>query len=439
MMHLLNLSLMNPTRTFTILAKLSLPMTAQLSLSAATPTIALHSPASLASVTAPATTLQVALGDQKNQALTVTFYGRMKPPAPGPDFTLVTLPDTQFYSENLNNRFPQFLSQTNWIVSSKKTLNTVFVAHMGDMAQKYDTVEDEFIRADQAMDVIENPATTLLTHGIPWGGAPGNHDIGTDGSTNFWNQYFGTARWAGRNYWGGNYGSNNNNNYQFFSASGLDFIVVNLIYNANVAGNQAVLYWADALLKAHPDRRAIITSHWLINTSFPPTKADWGGHGQAVYDNLKDNPNLFLMLCGHIHGEGRRVDVFEGRSVHTVLQDYQNRSDGEGGGGSWLRYFTFSPANNAIHAKTFRTTTGAYETDADSEFTLSYNMASPAPWVELGTVNSPGDAATATLDWTGLKPGSDYEWYAAVSDGATPVSSEARSFSVTPLEMIQPR
>lgn len=378
---------------------------------------------------APTANLQVSLADPEHQPLTVTFYGRLKTGTPGPDFTLVTLPDTQFYSENNNNRLSQFTSQTNWIVSQKEALNIAFVAHMGDMVQNGDSIEQEWINADLAMDIIENPATTMLTHGIPWGGAPGNHD----GSGTRWNQYFGTARWAGRSYFQGNFGSSNVNNYQFFSASGMDFIIINLAYNSSTAGDSAVLGWADALLKAFPDRRAIITSHWLIGTGNP---ASWGGHGQAVYDNLKDNPNLFLMLCGHIHGEGRRSDTFEGRTIHTVLQDYQDRADGLGGGGGWLRYFVFSPAANSVTAKTYRTTAATFETDADSQFTLSYNMASPNPWVELGTQNVPAGASSASLPWTGLVAGTEYEWYAAVSDGVNPAATPASAFTASSLPVV---
>ncbi|MBL9152942.1 MAG: DNRLRE domain-containing protein [Verrucomicrobiales bacterium] len=395
------------------------------------PTISLTAPAddAIGAGAGGQVTLTAGVADPESQALNVTFYGRRKTTAPGPDFTLVTLPDTQFYSENNNNRLPQFLSQTNWIVSQKDALNIAFVAHMGDMVQNGDAVQQEWINADSAMDILENPLTTLLTHGIPWGGAPGNHDqqpIGSpDGASLYWNQYFGVSRWAGRPYFGGNFGVNNDNNYQLFSASGMDFIIVNLEYRSSAS--QAVLDWADALLKAHPDRRAIVTSHWLIGTGNP---ASWGGQGQAIYDALKDNPNLFLMLCGHIHGEGQRADTFEGRTVHTVLQDYQSRTDGQGGGGSWLRYFVFSPANNTITAKTYRTTTGQYETDADSEFVLPYQMGPGAvPWVPLGTVPVSAGESTATLDWTGLEPQTEYEWYAAVSDGPNSLGSSPRSFT----------
>ncbi len=374
--------------------------------------------------------LTASVSDPENLPLNVTFYGRPKSAPPGEDFTLVTLPDTQFYSENSGgSRFALFQSQTNWIVASKDLLKTKFVAHMGDMVNTA-SVAQEWTNAKAAMSVIEDPLTTLLAQGMPWGGAPGNHD----GTGTEWDTHFGPARFAGKDYYQGNYNNSNRNNYQFFSAGGMDFIIINLAYNANTGGTQAVMDWADALLKAHPNRRAIVTSHWLISTSFPPAQSSWGGHGQALYDNLKDNPNLFLMLCGHIHGEGRRADVFEGRTVNTVLQDYQSRSNG---GDSWLRYFTFKPSENKIYAYTYKTNTapvgnplgGTFETDADSQFTLDYNMAATAPWVQLGTVNLAAGVTTATLPWTGLANSTTYEWYAAVSDGVTPVGSTTRSFT----------
>lgn len=372
--------------------------------------------------------LSATVADPEAAPLTVTFYGRPKSPPPGEDFTLVTLPDTQFYSENSGgNRFPLFTNQTNWIVTTKNLLNTKFVAHMGDMVNTASQAQ-EWLNADIAMDIIENPATTLLTHGIPWGGAPGNHD----GTGSEWDTHFGPSRFAGRDYYQGNYNNSNRNNYQFFSAGGMDFIVINFAYNSNTGGTQAIMDWADALLKAHPNRRAILTSHWLIGTGNP---ASWGGHGQVLYDNLKDNPNLFLMLCGHVHGEGRRADVFEGRTVNTVLQDYQSRING---GDSWLRYFTFKPSENRIHAYTYKTDTapvgdplgGTFETDADSQFTLDYNMSTPAPWTPLGTVALGGGETSAMQTWTGLNPGATYEWYAAVSDGVNaPVGGVIREFT----------
>ena len=283
------------------------------------------------------------------------------------------------------------------------------------------------------MATIENQLTTLRAYGIPWGGAPGNHDFGTGGGTGttaLFNQYMGTARFTGRSYYGGNYGTTNNNNYELFSASGLDFIVLHLEYDTTP--DQVVLDWADALLKAYPNRRAIVTSHWVVNTGNPAT---FSAQGQAIYNNLKDNPNLFLMLCGHVNGEGRRSDAFQGRTVHSLLQDYQDITNG---GNGFLRIYTFSPANNTINVESYSPTLNRAVQASDSvpswttSFTLPYNMQSAVTdWIPLGTASVSAGGTTASLSWTGLEAGSDYEWYASATDTINTASTTARHFSTS--------
>ena len=81
--------------------------------------------------------------------------------------------------------------------------------------------------------------------------------------------------------------------------------------------------WANSTLQTYANRRAIVVSHSLLNVTDPAT---WTIEGQAIYDALKGNPNLFLMLCGHNSGESRRTDVYNDSTVHTLLADYQGRS-----------------------------------------------------------------------------------------------------------------
>ena len=379
------------------------------------------------------TTLSVTLAELGGGG-TVTFYGRKTvPPTPGPDFAIGTLPDTQYYSENLNNRSAAYFAQTRWYVENRDTLNFAFVSHMGDIVNNGDLIAGvsnlpQWLVADTAMKTLENPALTLRAHGIPWGGAPGNHDQTPNGNptgtTTYFNQFFGVSRFAGRTYYGGHFGPNNDNNYELFSVSGLDFIIVHLEYDARAPGAyQAVLDWADALLQAHPHRRAIVTSHWIVNTGNP---ASFSPQGQAIYQRLRGNPNLFLLLCGHVAGEGRRSDSYEGRTVYSILQDYQGRNGGDG----WLRYYVFSPARNTIAAKTFSPVLNRSESDADSEFTLPCNLQAPvSDWVPLGTLTVPPNATAATLDWEGLERGSYYEWYAEVRDASSRAASTTLRFA----------
>jgi hypothetical protein len=389
--------------------------------------------------------LSLGLADPEGDAQTVTFYGRKTTPlTPGPDFSIGTLPDTQYYAEGATTtdptktgRAPTFGAQTQWYLDNRNSAvmpNLAFISHQGDIVENGDSQPGQWPIADEAMKRIENPSTSFRPYGIPYGVTPGNHDFGTGGgtgTTTLYNQYFGIPRFAGRNYYGDGYGGNNLSSYQLFSASGLDFISISLEYNTGAKSTyQAQLDWADALLKAYPNRRALVTTHWMVNTGNPAT---FSAQGQNIYDDLKDNPNLFLMLGGHVAGEGRRSDTFEGRTVHTVLQDYQGRTNG---GDGWLRYFIFSPANNTITAKTYRVSNplnsapGSFETDVDSEFVLPYNQQSAVTaWISLGTVNVAANGTTADLNWTGLEKGSDYEWYATSSDGVNTTTSVSRRFS----------
>ena len=70
-----------------------------------------------------------------------------------------------------------------------------------------------------------------------------------------------------------------------------------------------------------------------------------------------------------------------------------------------------------------------YETDDSSQFVLSYNMDGSGPFVNLGTVNGVASGSTASIDWTGLSPSTEYEWYAVANDGATSTTSTTWSFT----------
>lgn len=407
------------------------------------PVVTPNLPADGTTIAGSTANLSVNLSDPESDSLTVTFYGRYTTPAtPGPDFTIVAIPDTQYYSENIGRysvngssgaRATIFNAQTQWVLDNKAARNIAFVSHMGDLVQNGDNGGDdtEWRNATAAMGLLENPVNAARAYGVPWGAAPGNHDQSpngdADGTTTFYNQYFPYTRYLGRDYWGGHYGTNNDNNYQLFSASGLDFIILHIEYDTTP--NPAVLDWADALLKAYPNRRAIVTSHWIVNTGNPAT---FSTMGQALYDRLKGNPNFFLMMCGHIHGEGRRTDTYQGRNVYSILQDYQEATNG---GNGFLRIYTFSPANNQITVESYSPTLNRAATTADlstaeGTFVLPYNMQTAASdWVPLGTVTVPAGGTSASIDWTGLEAGKNFEWYAAVSDGVNSVGSASGKFA----------
>lgn len=293
------------------------------------------------------------------------------------DFTIIVLPDTQYYSDDDPETI--FQAQTQWIVDNQAALNIVYVAHEGDLVQTASDT-DQWDNADAAMDLLDSAE-------IPYGVLPGNHDqypMGNPAGTANYNIYFGVDRFSGKPYYGGHYGTDNDNNYALFTAGGMDFIVINLEYNLE----SAAITWADDLLTTYGDRRAIVVSHSILG--YPPSGssiAPFTTIGQNIYNGLRDNENLFLMLCGHNHAEGRRTDVYNGDTIYSLLADYQDLPDG---GDGWLRIMTFSPADDEITVTTYSPTLGLYGEDTvmgnnttSEQFTLAYDMEEPGPNITI--------------------------------------------------------
>ncbi len=134
-------------------------------------------------------TLQVDVSDTDGGPVTTSFYGRSLAPVAAEDFTIVEIPDTQHYVDD-PSRTATFNQQTQWIVANEDDLNIAFVTHVGDITQNYDTAEIEFVRADSAMDILDNA-------GIPNNIAPGNHDFSTPGAvtSNYFDEYFPPSRY----------------------------------------------------------------------------------------------------------------------------------------------------------------------------------------------------------------------------------------------------
>ncbi len=394
-------------------------------------------PATGATGVGASATVCVDVQDSDGDALDVEFRGRDLGADPGREFTVIVLPDTQYYAQT----YPEiFYAQTDWIVANRKELNIAFVTHVGDVVQ-LGASEFEWLVADEAMARLEDPVTTELADGIPYGISVGNHDQyinnlagspGNEGATtvNF-NEFFGVSRFAGRSYYGGHHLDNNDNSYQLFSASGMDFLVIHNEFDDTFQSLlDGALAWTDNVLKAYPDRRAILSSHSLLCTAThcpQSLTAEFSNQGEASYAALKGNPNLFLMLCGHAGDSSfqpRRSDAFEGRTIHTALSNYQR---GESCpfrcGNGFLRILTFAPADDEIRVRTYSPWLDEYRTGEHHEFTLPYDMESGIPFEEIDSVDGVASGTTACVQWPGRQSSGQYEWYAIARDSVSATDS----------------
>ncbi len=387
------------------------------------------------------------------------------------DFTVIVMPDTQYYAcdyggscaggENI------FETQTRWIAAERDALNIRYVAGLGDCVQDGDQPQ-QYAVAEDAYEELEQATGGGFPDGIPYGLSVGNHDqvpVGDPGrissetatddpdqgdTTRGFDATFGVSRFCPggdcRSYYGDHFGTNNDNHYDLFEAEGYRFVVLHLEYMpTDTALRRAVLDWADDVLADHPDRRAIVVTHHAMNSG---DGGSFSNEGRAIYEALKDHATLSLILGGHISGEGRRTDSDGGSTVHTLLSDYQGRANG---GEGWLRILEFRPTENRIRVKTWSPWLGRYETDADSDFSLPYDLDDgwpdgppPEPCasdLEPDGVCNPLLAQSAvvpglpaTLRLTGTRPGAEVIFLATGQGDGGPERCHAAATSVcTPL------
>lgn len=370
----------------------------------AAPIVAATSPAD-GTASGPDVTLDLQLELGTRAPVDVTYHVRELSDAD--DFTIVVLPDTQIYTIEGRNLEKYFNDQTQWVRDNRERYNIVGVIHNGDIINNEPQLYQWNV-ASKAMARLEK-AEPGLADGVPYGLAVGNHDnklIGDNTvlNTDKFNQYFGVDRYAKRAYYGGHYGTRNDDSWVTFSAGGLDFVVVNLMYDLDP--DPAVIAWARSIFQMHPNAFGILNTHYLLTSG-----ANFSAQSKQIYQALKDLPNVQLMTGGHVSAENRRVDSFEGHTIHSMLADYQGR---DLGGGGYMRIWEFSPSTQTVSVRTYSPTLDKFETDADSEFTLDVDLrGAGGAFRELAITSAEPDAVAMPVD--GLEVGKTYEWYADVA------------------------
>jgi len=285
----------------------------------------------------------------------------------GRPFTVVVLPDTQFYSLL---RPEIFTAQTDWIAANKENMNVAFVLHEGDIV--HNNTPAEWRNANKAMSVLDGV--------VPYVTAMGNHDMGKPGdrssrNSKRYNDCFGVDRFENKPWYGDYYrddGRKNENSYYRFKVSGMKFLVVSLEWSPR----NEVLAWANKVIDKHADYRTIILTHSYVtphNKRLGRREMRDGNSGRQIWEKLAGkHANIFLVLSGHFHGVGRLSSTGEkGDTVHQLLADYQGYPNG---GDGWLRILKFVPKENRIYVSTYSPTLKKYMTDPNNQFVLEYNM-----------------------------------------------------------------
>ncbi|WP_437817528.1 metallophosphoesterase [Sorangium sp. So ce1078] len=293
-------------------------------------------------------------------------------------FSVVLIPDTQNYSEF--SSYEVYEHQMQWLVDNRDARNIKFAVHLGDITNH--DLASEYDVASAAHSLLDNA-------GVPYSMTIGNHDIFPSNEaykrSSLYANYFGQPRYQGELFYGGAYDASNMNNYTYFEAGGLKFMVVSLEF----APRKDVVTWANQVIANHPDRRVIVATHCHMDNNAEHASGCADGYnlegrvGVDLWEELiQRHSNVFMSVSGHIQGVSyRRRTGNNGNIIHEILNDFQNEpvlGNGHALGNGWLRVLTFSPAQNQITVQTLSVEDGNCAIFANCQATLylNYNQAS---------------------------------------------------------------
>lgn len=402
------------------------------------------------------------------------------------DFSIAHFTDTQYLSEGAVEQETEaeraiweraYGETTQWIAENAGERKIEYVAHTGDIIENNIRTPADEAMMQQVIgefEVSSRQQQVLDDAGVTNQVIAGNHDnrSGTEnGAGAMYNQYFGPDRyaaaddlWIDAEYGGPWREGDNQNNFTLFSAGGLEFVSVGLSYG--VTREEAE--WANSIYQRYPDRNGILLSHDYLAAS---PQRDGRNSGFAAPDGsmlyktvVEPNPNVFLILAGHVHGVGTNVKPEVGQVGHGVVEllaDYQaytvtaeelglteiggyQPTDRLRFGASYLRLLQFDVDRAEMIVDTyspFLDDFGAgeydpalrYDPEADNMVlpvditsrTTSFHTDSLALYnpVEVIGETTAASGGVASVEWRGLKPATAYAWFVvarSTGGGATP-------------------
>ncbi|MEM1443996.1 MAG: metallophosphoesterase [Verrucomicrobiota bacterium] len=260
---------------------------------------------------------------------------------------------------------PYLMRHIEWILANRESQRIMFVTHVGDIVE-----DNRKIEWDIAREAFE-PLLGL----IPFGLAVGNHDMEPNGDASLFQEAFSANFFADQPWYLESFEHNrpdaqmvsrdNVNSAQIFTALGIDFLFLHLECNAP----DEVLDWANALIRNHPERRVLITTHMDLGIRKKPKTSEGYIHdpkGRMEWTKIhKERGNSAAEIwekCYQLHpnlefifsGDQSRVTAMRiaqkganGNTVHSLLSDYHSL------GG--LRLMRFSANESGVKVITYDT------------------------------------------------------------------------------------
>lgn len=196
-----------------------------------------------------------------------------------------------------------------WVVANADARKIGYNTLTGDIIENWMNGNHAVERANREYQAAQDIMALINDADIPNGVLPGNHDNMWGHDNDKFNDYFPVEMYADKPWFGEAWAEGDKSAYtDYFSAAGVDFLVVSLPYRPSME----MMEWAAEQAAAHPEHNVVLATHSYLHTSGERDDMErrYTGNGDDIWEYVvAPSDNIFLVLGGHYHG------------VSTVLAD----------------------------------------------------------------------------------------------------------------------
>ncbi len=262
-------------------------------------------------------------------------------PSQNGKFTILWISDTQ---DIAYHRYGDAFSvMGKWIAENRVPMNIRYVVQTGDAVDN-GASQRQWDSYDEMFNQFKDD--------IPYISVAGNHEVKKNGYLEFCARPEVQAIPPDRSF------ENGIGEYATFEAYGKRFLII----GAGYGEEQRAVPWINSVLRSHRDHIAILLFHDYLQTG-----GRFSVNGKSMFEQIViPNPNVFMVLCGHVCGVSSRIDEIDDdhdgipdRAVHEMMYNYQDRRDDCG----QLRTLEFDTNECSVLVTTYSPVTQRYYRD----------------------------------------------------------------------------
>ena len=230
-----------------------------------------------------------------------------------------------------------------WVMDNAESLDIRYVVQTGDAVDN-GASSWQWDRYDEFYDQIRG--------NLPYISAAGNHEVKKNGYLEY------CMREDIRTIPRSNTYKRGESSFATFEANGEKFIIVAIGFGVE----QESAPWINEVLRLHKEYTAILILHDYIAVT-----GNFSPNGKWVFQNIVEpNPNVRLVLCGHVTSLKARADEVDDnqdgtpdRVVNAMLYNYQHYKNDCG----QMRWLEFNTSDRTITVTTYSPYTDKYYKD----------------------------------------------------------------------------